>query len=62
VLSDGPALFTVSGADHLTRSGLTLDGGKRPPVNLESCRPCVVKRKIAASGQPRHPWSLPMAK
>jgi uncharacterized secreted repeat protein (TIGR03808 family) len=44
VLTDGPALFTAVGADHVTLSGLVLDGGKRPLperrglLQLESCR------------------------
>jgi uncharacterized secreted repeat protein (TIGR03808 family) len=44
VLTDGPALIAATGADHITLSGLLLDGGKRPLperrglVQLESCR------------------------
>jgi uncharacterized secreted repeat protein (TIGR03808 family) len=44
ILSEGPSLFAANGADHVTLSGLVLDGGKRPLgdgrglVQLESCR------------------------
>jgi uncharacterized secreted repeat protein (TIGR03808 family) len=44
VLSEGPSLVSATGADHITLSGLTLDGGKRPLgadrglVQLEACR------------------------
>jgi uncharacterized secreted repeat protein (TIGR03808 family) len=43
VLTEGPSLLAAAGADHITLSGLVLDGGKRPLgdarglVNLESC-------------------------
>jgi uncharacterized secreted repeat protein (TIGR03808 family) len=30
VFSDGPSLISAEGADHVTLSGLVLDGGKRP--------------------------------
>jgi uncharacterized secreted repeat protein (TIGR03808 family) len=30
VLTDGPSLLAAEGADHVTLSGLVLDGGKRP--------------------------------
>jgi uncharacterized secreted repeat protein (TIGR03808 family) len=57
VLSDGPALFAANGADHITLSGLTLDGGKRPLgdthglINLESCQALrIVDCEITASG------------
>jgi uncharacterized secreted repeat protein (TIGR03808 family) len=44
VLSEGPALLVAGGADHVTLSGLVLDGGKRPLddahglINMEACR------------------------
>ena len=44
VLTDGPSLLSAEGADHVTLSGLVLDGGKRPLperrglVHLENCR------------------------
>jgi len=44
VLTEGPALLAAKGADHITLSGLVLNGGKRPLgderglVQLESCR------------------------
>jgi uncharacterized secreted repeat protein (TIGR03808 family) len=44
VLTEGPSLIAAAGADHVTLSGLVLDGGKRPLperrglVQLESCR------------------------
>jgi uncharacterized secreted repeat protein (TIGR03808 family) len=43
VLTEGPSLLAATGADHVTLSGLVLDGGKRPLadvrglVNLQSC-------------------------
>jgi uncharacterized secreted repeat protein (TIGR03808 family) len=43
VLTDGPALIAAAGADHVTLSGLVLDGGRRPLpersglVQLENC-------------------------
>jgi uncharacterized secreted repeat protein (TIGR03808 family) len=42
-LTEGPSLLAAAGADHVTLSGLVLDGGKRPLgsarglVHLESC-------------------------
>jgi uncharacterized secreted repeat protein (TIGR03808 family) len=42
-LTQGPSLLAAAGADHVTLSGLVLDGGKRPLgdahglVNLENC-------------------------
>ena len=44
VLTEGPSLLAATGADHVTLSGLVLDGGKRPLperrglVQLENCR------------------------
>jgi uncharacterized secreted repeat protein (TIGR03808 family) len=44
VLTEGPSLLAAAGADHITLSGLVLDGGKRPLadarglVHLETCR------------------------
>ncbi len=44
VLTDGPSLVTAQGVDHVTLSGLVLDGGKRALperrglLQLESCR------------------------
>lgn len=57
VLSDGPALFAATGADHVTLSGLVLDGGGRPLgdahglVDLEACRALrIVDCEIKACG------------
>ncbi len=57
VLTDGPSLISAAGADHVTLSGLTLDGGKRPLadtrglLNLESCRAVrIVDCEIVACG------------
>jgi uncharacterized secreted repeat protein (TIGR03808 family) len=44
VLTAGPSLFAANGADHVTLSGIVLDGDQRPLpdghgiVELESCR------------------------
>ena len=43
ILTEGPSLFTAVGADHITLSGLVLNGARRPLgdgrglVHLESC-------------------------
>jgi uncharacterized secreted repeat protein (TIGR03808 family) len=43
VLTEGPSLLAAAGADHITLSGLVLDGGRRPLgngrglVHLENC-------------------------
>jgi uncharacterized secreted repeat protein (TIGR03808 family) len=57
VLTEGPALLAAKGADHVTLSGLALNGGKRPLgdehglVSLESCRALrIVDCEIFASG------------
>jgi uncharacterized secreted repeat protein (TIGR03808 family) len=57
VLTEGPSLMSATGADHVTLSGLVLDGGKRPLadarglVNLESCRAVrIVDCEILSSG------------
>jgi uncharacterized secreted repeat protein (TIGR03808 family) len=57
VLSEGPSLMAAAGADHITLSGLVLDGGKRPLgdarglVHLESCRAVrIVDCEILGSG------------
>src|SRR6202011_5246581 len=57
VLTEGPALLAAAGADHLTLSGLVLDGGKHPLadarglVNLESCHAVrIVDCEILSSG------------
>ena len=57
VLTEGPSLISAAGADHVTLSGLTLDGGKRPLadtrglLNLESCRTLrIVDCEIVACG------------
>ena len=57
ILSEGPSLFAAAGADHVTLSGLVLDGGKRPLgdgrglVQLESCRAVrIVDCEILGSG------------
>jgi uncharacterized secreted repeat protein (TIGR03808 family) len=57
VLSEGPSLMAAAGADHITLSGLLLDGGKRPLadthglLNLESCRAVrIVDCEIVACG------------
>jgi uncharacterized secreted repeat protein (TIGR03808 family) len=56
-LSEGPSLFAAAGADHVTLSGLVLDGGKRPLgdgrglVQLDSCRAVrIVDCEILGSG------------
>jgi uncharacterized secreted repeat protein (TIGR03808 family) len=57
VLTEGPSLIAAAGADHLTLSGLTFDGSKRPLadtrglLNLESCRALrIVDCEIVACG------------
>jgi uncharacterized secreted repeat protein (TIGR03808 family) len=57
VLSEGPFLVAAVGADHVTLSGLVLDGGKRRLgegrglVHLESCRAVrIVDCEILGSG------------
>ena len=57
VLTEGTSLLSASGADHITLSGLSLDGGKRPLgetrglVQLEACRAVrIVDCELAASG------------
>jgi len=57
VLTEGPSLLAAAGADHITLSGLVLDGGKRPLgdehglVHLESCRAVrIVDCEILGSG------------
>jgi uncharacterized secreted repeat protein (TIGR03808 family) len=57
ILSEGPSLMAAAGADHVTLSGLVLDGGKRPLgdgrglVHLESCRAVrIVDCEIRGSG------------
>jgi uncharacterized secreted repeat protein (TIGR03808 family) len=57
VLTEGPSLLAAAGADHVTLSGLVLDGGKRPLadtrglVQLESCRAVrIVDCEILGSG------------
>jgi len=56
-LTQGPSLLTATGADHITLSGLVLDGGKRPLgdahglVNLESCHAVrIVDCELVSSG------------
>jgi uncharacterized secreted repeat protein (TIGR03808 family) len=57
VLTEGPSLLAAAGADHVTLSGLVLDGDKRPLgdgrglVHLESCRAVrIVDCEILGSG------------
>jgi uncharacterized secreted repeat protein (TIGR03808 family) len=57
ILSEGPSLFAATGADHVTLSGLVLDGGKRALgdgrglVQLEGCRAVrIVDCEILGSG------------
>jgi len=57
VLTEGPALLAASGADHITLSGLVLNGGKRPLgearglLNLEGCPAVrIVDCEILGSG------------
>jgi uncharacterized secreted repeat protein (TIGR03808 family) len=57
VLSEGPSLMAAAGADHVTLSGLVLDGGRRPLgdgrglVQLESCRAVrIVDCELLGSG------------
>jgi uncharacterized secreted repeat protein (TIGR03808 family) len=57
VLTQGPSLMAAAGADHVTLSGLVLDGGKRPLadarglVHLENCRAVrIVDCELLASG------------
>src|ERR1700676_4317649 len=57
VLTEGPSLLAAAGADHITLSGLVLDGGKRPLgnarglVQLESCHAVrIVDCEILGSG------------
>src|SRR5580692_7884300 len=57
ILSEGPSLMAAVGADHVTLSGLVLDGGKRPLgdgrglVQLDSCRAVrIVDCEILGSG------------
>jgi uncharacterized secreted repeat protein (TIGR03808 family) len=57
ILSEGPSLMAAAGADHITLSGIVLDGGKRPLgdgrglVHLESCRAVrIVDCEILGSG------------
>jgi uncharacterized secreted repeat protein (TIGR03808 family) len=57
ILSEGPSLMAAVGADHVTLSGLVLDGGKRPLgegrglVHLEACRAVrIVDCEIRGSG------------
>jgi uncharacterized secreted repeat protein (TIGR03808 family) len=57
ILSEGLSLMAAAGADHVTLSGLVLDGGKRPLgdgrglVQLESCRAVrIVDCEILGSG------------
>jgi uncharacterized secreted repeat protein (TIGR03808 family) len=57
VLTQGPGLMAAAGADHVTLSGLVLDGGKRPLaearglVHLENCRAVrIVDCELRASG------------
>jgi uncharacterized secreted repeat protein (TIGR03808 family) len=56
-LTEGGALFAAKGADHITLSGLVINGNKRPLgdehglVNLENCRAVrIVDCEILASG------------
>jgi uncharacterized secreted repeat protein (TIGR03808 family) len=56
-LTQGPSLMAAAGADHVTLSGLVLDGGKRPLtearglVHLENCRAVqIVDCELRASG------------
>jgi uncharacterized secreted repeat protein (TIGR03808 family) len=57
VLTEGPSLLAATGADHITLSGLVLNGAKRPLpdarglVQLENCRAVrVLDCEIFASG------------
>src|ERR1700730_872008 len=57
ILFEGPSLFAAAGADHVTLSGLVLDGGKRPLgdgrglIQLDSCRAVrIVDCEILGSG------------
>jgi uncharacterized secreted repeat protein (TIGR03808 family) len=57
VLTDGPSLLAAAGADHITLSGLVLDGGQRPLadtrglVHLEACRAVrIVDCEVLGSG------------
>ena len=56
-LTQGPSLLAATGADHITLSGLVLDGGKRPLgdahglVDLESCHAVrIVDCELLGSG------------
>jgi len=58
VLTEGPSLIAAAGADHVTLSGLVLDGGRRPLperrglVRLESCQSIkVADCEIQGSGR-----------
>jgi uncharacterized secreted repeat protein (TIGR03808 family) len=57
VLTEGPSLLAATGADHVTLSGLVLNGSKRPLgdarglLNLESCRSMrIVDCEVVACG------------
>jgi uncharacterized secreted repeat protein (TIGR03808 family) len=57
VLTEGPSLLAATGADHVTLSGLVLNGGKRPLgdahglLNLENCRSVrIVDCEVLSSG------------
>src|SRR5215470_15524674 len=56
--ADGPSLLIAAGADHVTLSGLVLDGGRRPLperrglVQLENCRSVkIVDCEIKGAGR-----------
>jgi uncharacterized secreted repeat protein (TIGR03808 family) len=58
VLAEGPSLISGTGADHVTLSGLVIDGGRRPLpersglVQLENCRSLkIVDCEITGSGR-----------
>jgi uncharacterized secreted repeat protein (TIGR03808 family) len=58
ILTEGPALIAASGSDHITLSGLVLDGGRRPLpernglLQLESCqRVKIADCEITGSGR-----------
>jgi uncharacterized secreted repeat protein (TIGR03808 family) len=58
VLAEGPSLISGAGADHVTLSGLVIDGGRRPLpersglVQLENCRSLkIVDCEITGAGR-----------
>jgi uncharacterized secreted repeat protein (TIGR03808 family) len=58
ILTEGPSLLAGSGADHVTLTGVVIDGGRRPLpeqrglVQLENCRSIKISDcKITGSGR-----------